>query len=75
MSKSSAPRNRRQRERERRGMAVGQVAYDANVLSMLIVGGWLSEAQSFDRATINQALTDFIADAATRCAHAGEIER
>ena len=67
MPKSSAPRNARQRERERRGVSVGQAEYDGIALTHLVQIGLLTEAECYDRAAINRALSAFIWNA-TRCA-------
>jgi hypothetical protein len=68
--KSSGPRNKRQRQREGRFVSVATVVeYDAQVLNMLIADGKLTEAQCFDRVAIDRAISMYLAEAATRCAH------
>ena len=57
---SSAERQRRHRERKRRGAAVYQVEVAQEAKGGLIEGGWLDEAEARDRKSVTAALEDLI---------------
>ncbi len=60
MSTTSAERQRRHRERKRRGVVVYQVELRPEAITRLIQNVWLSEAEAQDRRSVTAALEDLL---------------